>query len=279
MIKLKYIKEDGEREESSPSTQISSDSIYSNDLPSNYKLKSVGVDYSKTDGVLSQSLFVIVSGGTSRERSFFQELDEKDSFKSLKFIFLSSKQGDGGLTPKMMQNFWSDCVNKGLVEKNDLKFHIESIDKVYMVTDVDHYEKELRDILKKQKEGDPRWIISNPDIEIWIYYCFRNTPKEDLHPVIIAAQSKRSSLMKTINGTFNNGGGLDPRKAFTNIKIGIKNARYFYKEDSWHFPDLLSTQMFFLSEDICDVLGQEFTNWNEERIKKINKYRAHFISK
>lgn len=272
MAKMKYAKDDGVKEVFPLSREMSSNNdVSSEDTPANGGLRSVADDYKKKDGILNQFLFVVVSGGTERERCFFQELDEKESFRSLKVVFLSSERNAGGLTPKMMQRKWLDCIQNGFVERNGRQFKIESIDRVYMVTDVDHYEEELRDILKTRKDKEPQWIISNPDIEIWIYYCFRNTPREDLQLVIDAPQNKRSSLMKTINGTFNNGGGLDPRKAFAAITTGIKNASYFYQEDSLHFPDLLSTQMWFLAKDIYGVLGQEFINWNDERIRRINE--------
>ena len=276
-MKMKYVKEDGQKDLLLVSEDLpSGDIAYSVDMPINDRQINVDDNYKKLDGTLSHYLFVVVSGGTERERCFFQELDEKETFRSLKVVFLSSEPNAGGLTPKMMQKLWSGCFRNGYVERNGHKFHLESIDKVYMVTDVDHYEEELRDILKSNKDNDPQWIISNPDIEIWIYYCFRNTPKEDLQLVIDAPQSKKSSLMKKINGTFNNGGGLDPRKAFTELVTGITNASTFYQEDELHFPKLLSTQMCFLAKEICDVLGQEFIDWNEKRIRKINKYKTQF---
>ena len=277
MKKMKYVKDNGQKELLLVSAGITSDDIaHTDNISIENSLSNIADNYKKVDGTLSQCLFIVVSGGTERERCFFQELDEKESFRSLKVVFLSSTPNAGGLTPKMMQELWANCLKNGSVERNGQKFQIESIDKVYMVTDVDHYEDELRDILKSSKDNNPQWIISNPDIEIWIYYCFRNTPIDDLQSVIDAPQSKKSSLMKTINGTFNNGGGLDPRKAFAEIVTGITNASSFYQEDELHFPNLLSTQMCFLAKEIYDVLGQEFIDWNEERIRKINSYKTRF---
>jgi hypothetical protein len=99
--------------------------------------------------------------------------------------------------------------------------HLQDIGKIYLFTDVDHYYDELNSLLIKATQREKEdWIISNPDIEIWIYYCYRNTPEQDLLEVIDAQpESMRSSILKMVNGRFNNGGGLDTRKTFENLHI------------------------------------------------------------
>lgn len=228
--------------------------------------------YRKKDGTLSASLFFVISGGTNRERDFFNELERKDTFKSLKVIFMSSNKGEGGLTPRMMNNYLQTIRERGIIEYRGRNYEFQDIDGIYMVTDVDHYEEDLREILSSKTMTDARWIISNPDIEVWIYYCFRNNPHEELQEVIAAPQNTRSSLMKKINGRFNNGGGLDPRKAFVLIDSGIQNAKTWYEEDLVGFPSILSTQMWQLAEEIIRVLSDEFCKWREERARKIQAY-------
>ena len=72
--------------------------------------------------------------------------------------------------------------------------------------------------------------------------------------------------MKTINGRFNNGGGLDTRKAFEHIKNGIIHSKEHY-EESQGIPNLLSTQMHIFAEDVLIKLGNEFDSFLEKNQK------------
>jgi hypothetical protein len=165
----------------------------------------------------------------------------------------------------MMKGVYDDAVNTGVVKLNNREFHLQDIDKMYLFTDVDHYYDELTDLLTNatpQEKDD--WVISNPDIEIWIYYCYRNTPTQDLLDVINAQpESARSSMLKTVNGKFNNGGGLDTRKTFENLAIGIRNSKANYAEDVNGIPVLLSTQMHRFAEDVIQSLGDEYDRWQQ----------------
>lgn len=213
--------------------------------------------YSKTEGVLSAGIICVISGGTTRERAFLNELERKHSFRSLEVVFVSSKKEEGGLTPRMMMEKYTSICQDGILTAGGRKIKLEAIDSVYMFTDVDHYEIELKGIIGSAQQIGPRWIISNPDFEIWIYYCFRKNPQEDLSDIFQVSPSARSSLLKTINGRFNNGGGLDPRKAFEHLEDGIQNARQNYSERDG-FPCLLSTQMYVFAEDVLQLLGEEY---------------------
>jgi hypothetical protein len=224
--------------------------------------------YSKGDGTISCRLICVISGGTDRERALLNEVERKKSFKKLQVIFVSSKTAplpQGGLTPKMMKGVYDDAVNTGVVKLNNREFHLQDIDKMYLFTDVDHYYDELTDLLTNatpQEKDD--WVISNPDIEIWIYYCYRNTPTQDLLDVINAQpESAKSSMLKTVNGKFNNGGGLDTRKTFENLAIGIRNSKANYAEDVNGIPVLLSTQMHRFAEDVIQSLGDEYDRWQQ----------------
>ncbi len=216
--------------------------------------------YTKVDGELSYGIVCVISGGTVRERDFLKEIEKKRTFKSLDVVFVSTSKEGGGLTPKMMQKKYDEICSDSKLEVNGRTIELESVDSVYMFTDVDHYIDELREIVSTQHRGLPKWIISNPDFEIWLYYCFFNNPDNDLVVVTKAEESKRSSMLKTINGTFNNGGGLDPRKAFDKMKDGISNSRAHYKETDG-IPDLLSTQMYIFAEEVIEKLGDEYDTY------------------
>ncbi len=221
--------------------------------------------YSKTDGTLPVNLFCVISGGTTRERAFLNELESKNTFSKVRVIFVSSAKDEGGLTPKMMNDIYAKMRGEGVIHTKSGDIIIDAIDKFYMFTDVDHYEQELTDILSSQdNKSQPIWAISNPDFEIWIYYCYRNNPQTELVDIVNTTPSSRSSLLKTINGTFNNGGGLDPRKAFELIKDGVANSKAHYSADGNGIPALLCTNMFIFAEDMLICVGDEYDRWKDK---------------
>jgi hypothetical protein len=238
----------------------------------------VPTPYTKGEGTLSGRIVCVISGGTDRERALLYELERKRTFCNLHVIFISSKTAllpPGGLTPNMMKREYDRIVQSGVIQLRDRAIKLWEIDKIYLFTDVDHYYKELQLILQQasQQEKDD-WIISNPDIEIWIYYCYRQHPEQDLQEVVVAQpESTRSSLLKTLNGRFNNGGGLDTRKTFEHLQEGINNARAHYAEDAYGIPLLLSTQMYRFAEDVIQTLGDEYTQWQQQVRARNIRYR------
>lgn len=229
--------------------------------------------YKKEDGMLSYSLICVISGGTNRERTFLNELERKHTFPGVDVIFVSTEEGDGGLTPRMMLSEYERMCRDGSIDVSGRSFKLESVDKIYMFSDVDHYENELKEILRNQRNEIPIWIISNPDFEIWIYYCYRNEPNMDLQDVVEEVESKRSSALKRINGRFNSGGGLDTRKAFEHLEDGISHSKEHYAETDG-FPHLLCTQMHVFAEDILMRLGNEYKDFLRKKQKFREKMRS-----
>ncbi|MFA6812671.1 MAG: RloB domain-containing protein [Bacteroidaceae bacterium] len=229
------------------------------------------VNYSKEEPQLTQSLFFVLSGGEIRERTYLQELEKKGTFKRLRIIFLSSLPKMGGLTPTMMNAQWGKILKDKNFTINGTPYKFEDIDKTFFLTDVDHYEKELRNLIS-QPTLQAEWIISNPDFEIWLYYSFYNNPESDLADLKKSSASKRSSLLKTLNGQFNHGGGIDTRKAFENIQLAIQHSKNHYKEDSVHFPELYSTQMHQFAEEVLNVIEYEFKLWEKNKKDKIKQF-------
>lgn len=245
-----------EQEESLPhNTETDPDSTMP--IPSAYK---------KEDGTLSYSLICVISGGTGRERIFLSELEKKHTFKKVNVVFVSTKDGEGGLTPKMMFSEYERICHNGTIYTSGRRVQLDSVDIIYMFTDVDHYEKELIEILKNSRKESPIWIISNPDFEIWLYYCFMNNPYGDLKDVLEATPSQRSKKLKTVNGTFNNGGGLDTRKAFEHLEEGIAHSKEHYQETNG-IPNILSTQMHIFAEDVLLRLGDEYKSFMQKKLK------------
>lgn len=238
----------------------------------------VGLEYVKQEGELSPALFFVLSGGTKREHDFLQTLEKKRQLLSLRVLFFSSARNAGGLTPNMMLAKWQQICVEGKFLIDGTVHQLLDIDKVFLFTDVDHYEKELREILSSPSLGSEQWIISNPDFEIWIYYCFRNKPEDDLKGLVSLPQSKRSSQMKHLNGTFNmNGasgkaGGLDPRKAFDHIREGIEHSKDHYEEDKYHIPCLFSTQMHLFAEEVLEKADKEFDRYIQDKSNKAKEF-------
>lgn len=236
--------------------------------------------YRKEEGVLSYGLYCVISGGTVREKTFLSEVECKHSFRNLEVIFVSSKANEGGLTPKMMLEKYHEITSDGILQLSGRNVHLDMVDKIYMFTDVDHYKSELIEILKKNtSKGSPIWIISNPDFEIWLYYCFKNSPEQDLIDVLNEQPSQRSTKLKSVNGTFNNGGGLDTRKAFEHLEDGIAHSKEHFKIDVNGIPCLFCTQMHVFAEDVLLKLGKEYTEWKKKKESYRNFKKEHGKSK
>lgn len=228
-------------------------------------------DYSRRSATLSSDLICIISGGTDRERKLFNEIEKKQTFNNINIVFVSSKTANlpaGGMTPTMMAAHYNKIKNDGVVNLKDRQLPFNSIDRFYLITDVDHYYNELVGILGNLSARERKeWIISNPAIEIWLYYCFYNNPATDLRDITDVAESQHSSWLKKKNGELHGAGGIDPRKTFENLETGIRNSITHYAEDKNGIPSLLSTQMHRLAQDILDTLGPEYYNYlkNKQR--------------
>ena len=266
-----YQKKEGKKEpypiekrvEALPELKDNSSAILKQNLP---------IGYVKGDGFLSYSIVCVISGGTVRERDFLNEIEKKHSFRNLEIVFVSTNIRAGGLTPRMMLDISSKICKDGKIYLQNRSVKLDSVDAVYMFTDVDHYGTELEQILTAGGK-EPIWIISNPCFEIWIYYCYRNNPDIELADVIAAPSTARSSLLKAINGRFNNGGGLDPRKAFERLADGISHSKEHYKENSKKIPAVLSTQMHLFAENVLSVLDEEYYEWLQRRNEIRNRWK------
>ena len=147
--KLKYEKTSGNRElgiaKQDTNAQVnvskSKKHIYAN-MPSAYQ---------KTDGMWSYNIVCVISGGTHREKTFLNELGEKNTFRNLEVIFISTSPGEGGLTPNMMNHEYQQICAEGEITAGNRKIKLESVDKIYLFTDMDLYEEELKKLLTEKK--------------------------------------------------------------------------------------------------------------------------------
>ncbi len=232
-------------------------------------------NYSKQEGMLSQSLVYVISGGSETEKSFFKELILNRRITSVHVIF-ESKQNQG-LQPYQMNDKWQKARSEGFINVEQMNYTLASVDKVYLVTDLDEFEDQLVKILANKVDDDnAKWIISNPCFEIWLYYCYSDgfaTDLDELESVDVAHRSQRLSTIchEKLEGRMN------PVKAFEFIQDGILRSKVSYKEKTSGIPELCCTQMYILAEYLLDVMERkngEFAHFLAVKKAEIDYYRS-----
>lgn len=261
--KLSYTKEDADKDvlpvqQQPPQPKESADPDAQ--IEENLVSESLTEGYTKQEGELSPALYFVISGGEIRERNYLQAIEKKQEFSSLRIIFMTSERGRGGFTPQMMHTHVEAAFSNGHIEQNGIHYDIMEIDAVYLLTDVDHYSNELQSLLPATMEKPYKWIVSNPDFEIWLYYSYFDNPSTDLVSIASLPQSEMSSALKTRNGELKSG-GIDPRKAFEQIPVAISNSLKNYKEDEYGIPALFATQMHIFVQNVIQVIGHEYKQW------------------
>ncbi len=217
--------------------------------------------YEKTDGVMSYSIICVISGGEKRERDFLLTLIRQQDLHSLRVAFIS-KEGQG-LQPYQMQEQWVEIQKHKTVVVDGVAFHLDEMDEVFLLSDVDEFYDQLLNIQKSHSEKDHgQWIISNPCFEIWLYYCFCNNPEDDLVGIESLAPNKRSQELKKLGHTVV-AGGLNSLKAFEHMQEGIAHSISHYAEDSNAIPILYATQMHKMAQFLIDTMNQNRSEYDE----------------
>ena len=212
----------------------------------------VSPDYQKGDSFREPSLIFIISGGEKRERDFLKELISGKKSSVLRALFLSKERQ--GLLPDQMQKEWQKIRKERKFIIDDQTYYLEKIDEVFLLTDVDIFYDQLQDILSSKAMDDAgRWIISNPCFEIWLYYCYKNDPNNDLNCITSLSPNQRSKILKQrCNDVVK--GGLNGIRAFGYMNNGIKNSKEHYAADNNGIPVLFATQMHEMAQCIIDKL-------------------------
>ena len=165
--------------------------------------------YSKTDGILSTNLVFVLSGGEKREKDFLRELIRQRELHSLRVAFMSEK--GQGLQPYQMQERWSEIQSTGMFKIDSQVYHLDTTDKVFLLSDVDEFYDQLEKIFKNRSNDEQgQWIVSNPCFEIWLYYCYLDNPEINQECLKAEPAAKRSKKMKAMGNTLVSG-GLNPR--------------------------------------------------------------------
>ncbi|MGP1491964.1 MAG: RloB family protein [Prevotella fusca] len=237
-----------QHEEEVEQSNVEENETVSVDTPS-----ALPLGYQKGDSFRTPSLVLIISGGEKREKDFLKELINGQKISALKVLFFTEERQ--GLQPYQMQEKWQSICDAGEFVLNNLSHHLDKMDEVFLLSDVDEFYEQLQKILSSKPAADRgNWIISNPCFEIWLYYCYKNDPTHDLaciEPLTVVERSKR--LKKVCNEIVK--GGLHGQYAFEHLQEGVEHSREHYREDNNDIPVLFATQMHRLAQFIIDRMN------------------------
>lgn len=226
-------------------------------------------DYLKGEATIETKIVFIISGGDKREKDYFKMLMKDRHIRRLKIAFVS-KKGQGLVPSQMFELAKEYLFNKRFVTETD-SFSIDADDTLYLVQDMDEFEVDIRTMFDKGDEiQQATWIVSNPSIEVWLFYHKFDTPKGYLDEGLKKPLSERSQwLKKKLDALVP--GGINPINAFADIRIAIANSKANYKECNG-LPDVYSTQMHILAEDILNTLGNEFDEMLQRRKEMAERF-------
>lgn len=211
-------------------------------------------------------LYIIISGGELKERHYFSNLGRIVPIGCaipLYFICPTGiKSGRNhaphrGSSPQDIFDYWKAHYQTATNSLTLLgrTYHLTENDRVYFVSDVDEFSLELQSLLKVDTPPFVRWAISNPCVEVWLYYSCIGVPSKD-HCQLLENESisKRSQKLKSLCNEHK--GGIDPRKAPAVITTAIANARSFgYKEDEQGIPLLFCSSLLHFAEEFMEYLS------------------------
>lgn len=198
-------------------------------------------NYTKPEGrEQPRSFIVIFSGGTVRERDYFSPiLCHPSLFPELRLEFVAEDRFEPNGYPSVFS------LAKKEVERYRSSADEICPDKYFVATDVDDFKRHVVAFRSECGKYGIQLMISNPCIEVWLYYSRRGDGFEGF--AMPEDSSKRSNAVKTFLGE-KIAGGVNPKKALFDIQQNIDNAKKNYKEDAKDFPLLLSTNMYLLAE-------------------------------
>lgn len=258
LSKLTYSKSDSRK---TPLKPVPKTTIESNEEISGSGILKVSPAYSKADGILSTNLVFVLSGGEKREKDFFRELIKQRELHSLRVVFMSEK--GQGLQPYQMQARWDEIQSTGVFKINSQIYHLNTIDKVFLLSDVDEFYNQLEKIFKNRSNDEQgQWIVSNPCFEIWLYYCYLNEPEKDLESLKSESVALRSKKLKTMGNSLVIG-GLNPHSAFERMVAGIEHSVAHYDVDENGIPVLFATQMHEVARFLVDTMDNNVNEYSE----------------
>jgi hypothetical protein len=225
-----------------------------------------GKHYRKEEGVrMPYSFVVIVSGGEVRERQYFKIISNQKLFRQIKIEFIAD--------PKLLN---PDGLLQTAIYRQEhyRKSQENEPDKIFILSDVDHFTNDLLRIKPECEKLDIRLIISNSCFEVWLYYGkFDAKPTDFKIPTDIRkiSQSFKAYLNEKVKG------GVDPTKAIFDIFQNIQNAKNNHTETPNGIPELFSTNMFILAEELLPLIADELQKIITENEQKAKSHKQNFI--
>lgn len=212
---------------------------------------------------MPKAFFVIISGGEVREKDYFRILSNQDKFKRIKLEFIADPLK---LSPVGMFDTAEYKKARYLSSKNE----DAEPDKIYLISDMDHFMDELIRIKPKCKSEGLHLVISNSCFEVWLYYAHRDeVPNFPIPTERLKISSKFKGWLPGVIP-----GGIKPIKSILNIYPNIENAKKNYKEDENGIPLLFSTNMYLLAEELLPLIEPELTRMIAENKTKEADFRS-----
>jgi len=225
-----------------------------------FKIKDAGLKYRKEEGArIPFTFIIIVSGGEKTERNYLKIISNRNKFKRIKIEFV----------PDIGKGNPDRLFEIAEYKQAHYKLSQEGLpDKIFIVSDVDHFISELLRIKPKCEKLDISLIISNSCFEVWLYYAYFDkiegfrVPQDKLK----ISKSFRRWMPHSVN----------PNTAIFKIQTNIINAKKNYHEDENGIPRLFSTNMFRLAEEILPFIYTEIVEIKEknERRRQIESTKA-----
>ncbi|MDO9155211.1 MAG: RloB family protein [Paludibacter sp.] len=213
---------------------------------------------------IPKAFVVIVSGGEDRERRYFKLLSNADRFERIKIDFIADPNK---LNPTGMLEI-ALLKNERLTTSHNEE---DDPDRIYLVSDVDQFMDELLEIKPVCSAEKLNLIISNSCFEVWLYYAYHSDfPSFVINPVDIKKISwKFKGWLPTVIR-----GGVKTNSAIYNIEQNIENAKSNYREDQNGIPELFSTNMYQLAEDLLPFIQPELNKLEVENKETEKKFRS-----
>lgn len=220
------------------------------------------------DGERSTRLIYVLAEGAETERKYFSPVTN-GKVPGVKVLYERNMQS--GMRPLDIQQRWEKIQADKIIEFRGDYYDIEDLDSIYFVCDVDEKYKDLKNIFTQiTSEERSHWVVSNPCFEVWLYYCYKNDPGNDLKVISSLGCDKRSQKMKTLWAPQNK---RHPAPAFYRLDDGIAHAWEHYNEDEYHIPTLFSTRMHVVAKEI-KAMAEEYEQ--SEAIHKARKEGQQF---
>ena len=259
---LKYGKEDGSRDEKVVEKRVETKTS-TLDKPTPLPQVELPSDYTKPEGKIEVRILFILSGGEDRERNYFKMLKDDRKLERIKVAF-ASKKGQG-LNPAQLLEVANKSIDskKFVTEEAIYLFEKDNGDIIYLLQDIDQFEPDIQKLATEKQANCLRWVYSNPAFEIWLFYHDYDKPLPLLKDAIGKTLAERSLWLKGYLPKIIKG-GVKTTKVIAQMRTAIANSKANYKEVKG-LPELFSTQMHVLAEDILDTMGGEFDKMIERK--------------